>query len=83
VEEDAPVMREIVLMSDPRVTNVPVHECGEPLFDIRDVTRLQVDTRRADPSSAFAHLRTGLLDRLLTAETRRCSAATSTPTSRN
>ncbi|MBG0828836.1 M15 family metallopeptidase [Planomonospora sp. ID67723] len=55
-------MREIVLISDPRVVSIPVEENGEPLVDIRG--RLRTDDRLADPEGAFARLREGLLIRL-------------------
>ncbi|MEU9700227.1 M15 family metallopeptidase [Streptomyces sp. NPDC047981] len=53
-------------MSDPRVAAVPVVECDEPLVDVRGT--LLVDDRRSDPTGAFAHLRQGVLDRLLHAQ---------------
>lgn len=59
-------MRNVVLISDPRVTSIPVEDCGEPLADIRGV--LAVDDRLADPGGAYAHLRAGLLTRLREAE---------------
>ncbi|MDH2425157.1 M15 family metallopeptidase [Sphaerisporangium sp. TRM90804] len=59
-------MRNVVLISDPRVTSIPVEECGEALADARGV--LAVDKRLADPDGAYAHLRTGLLDRLRDAQ---------------
>ncbi|GGT13175.1 M15 family metallopeptidase [Nonomuraea spiralis] len=57
---------DVVLISDPRVTAIPVRECGEPLADVRG--RLRVDKRMADRDGAYAHLRAGLLDRLEQAE---------------
>ncbi|MFI7614076.1 M15 family metallopeptidase [Nonomuraea terrae] len=57
---------DVVLISDPRVTSIPVQECGEPLEDVRG--RLRVDTRMADDAGAYAHLRAGLLRRLEHAE---------------
>ncbi|MEQ4718305.1 M15 family metallopeptidase [Nonomuraea sp. B19D2] len=57
---------DVVLISDPRVTAIPVRECGEPLADVRG--RLRVDERMADETGAYAHLRSGLLDRLEQAE---------------
>ncbi|MFI9597355.1 M15 family metallopeptidase [Nonomuraea sp. NPDC052265] len=57
---------DVVLISDPRVSAIPVRECGEPLADVRG--RLRVDTRMADADGAYAHLRAGLLDRLEQAE---------------
>lgn len=52
-----------VLMSDPRVAAIPVHECGEPLVDVRD-HGFRVDPRKEDPLGAFAHVREGVLARL-------------------
>jgi zinc D-Ala-D-Ala dipeptidase len=62
-------MTEIVLMSDPRVAAVPVQECGERLVDVRRDSPLLVDDRKwQDSAGAFAHLREGVLDRLLKAQ---------------
>lgn len=61
-------MNEIVLMSDPKVAAIPVAECGEPLVDVRRGGSLLVDTRKQDPAEAFAHLREGVLARLLKAQ---------------
>ncbi|ATZ22612.1 hypothetical protein SLAV_03520 [Streptomyces lavendulae subsp. lavendulae] len=61
-------MNEIILMSDPRVSAVPVAECGEPLVDVRAGGSLLVDSRKQDPAGAFAMLREGVLDRLLAAQ---------------
>ncbi|MFJ4501902.1 M15 family metallopeptidase [Streptomyces sp. NPDC088864] len=57
---------EIVLMSDQRVTAIPVADCGEPLVDVRGT--LLVDDRRADTTGSYAHLRRGVLDRLVHAQ---------------
>ncbi|MFF7555380.1 M15 family metallopeptidase [Streptomyces olivaceus] len=62
-------MTEIILMSDPRVATVPVQECGEPLVDVRQHSPLLVDRRKwQDSEGAFAHLRQGVLTRLLEAQ---------------
>ncbi|MFE9459635.1 M15 family metallopeptidase [Streptomyces californicus] len=53
-------------MSDPRVAAVPVADCGEPLVDVRG--SLPVDDRRADTTGSYAHLRSGVLDRLVQAQ---------------
>lgn len=55
-----------ILMSDERVAAVPVKECGEPLADVRG--HLLVGDLRADPEGAFAHLREGVLKRLLSVQ---------------
>lgn len=59
-------MTEIVLMSDPRVAAVPVADSGEPFVDVREF--LVVDPRKEDVRGAFAHLREGVLARLLRAQ---------------
>ncbi|MGW6202317.1 M15 family metallopeptidase, partial [Streptomyces sp. NPDC055089] len=62
---------DIILMADPRVAAVPVHDNGEPLVDIRSgPAPLLVDARRSDPDGAFAHLREHVRDQLLNAQQR-------------
>lgn len=61
-------MADIVLISDPLVTSIPVEDIGEPLVDVRG--RFAVDTRLADADGAFAHLREGLAMRLEDAQRR-------------
>jgi D-alanyl-D-alanine dipeptidase len=61
-------MDEIVLMSDPKVAAVPVEECDEPLVDCRGV--LRVDERRSDGAGDWAHLRAGVVQRLVRAQER-------------
>jgi D-alanyl-D-alanine dipeptidase len=61
-------MTEIVLMSDPRIAAIPVVECGERLRDVRLRESVAVDPRKEDRSGAFAHLREGVLARLLKAQ---------------
>jgi zinc D-Ala-D-Ala dipeptidase len=61
----------VILLSDPRVAAIPVEECGEPLVDVRAVegpaARLLVARRYADEAGAWAHVREGVLHRLLSA----------------
>lgn len=59
---------EIILMSDRRVAEIPVHECGEPLVDVRRDGVLLMDPRRRDPAADYAHLREGVLARLVKAQ---------------
>ncbi|MEU6880387.1 M15 family metallopeptidase [Streptomyces sp. NPDC046712] len=61
-------MSEITLMSDPKVAAVPVKECDERLVDVREEGSLLVDPRKRDGTGAFAHLRAGVLERLLKAQ---------------
>ncbi|MFI1104502.1 M15 family metallopeptidase [Streptomyces melanogenes] len=61
-------MDDIILMADPRVAAVPVLDCGERLMDVRKTDSLLVDGRKQDPRGAFAHLREGVIDRLLQAQ---------------
>ena len=61
-------MDDVLLLSDPRVAAVPVHECGAPLEDVRDAGTLLLDPRKQDADDAFAHLRRGLVARLVEAQ---------------
>ncbi|MET9734414.1 M15 family metallopeptidase [Streptomyces sp. NPDC006458] len=61
-------MDEIVLMSDPEIAAIPVADCGEPLVDVRLDGSLVVDVRQEDAPGAFAHLREGVLARLVKAQ---------------
>ena len=62
--ESAP--SEIVLISDPRIREIEVVDCGEPLVDLRGT--LLVDARRGDPDGHFAHARESVRDRLVAAD---------------
>jgi zinc D-Ala-D-Ala dipeptidase len=54
---------DIILMADPLVAGTPVADNGEVLVDVR--TRgFCVSARLADSAGAFAHLRSGVVDRL-------------------
>ncbi|QEU96374.1 M15 family metallopeptidase [Streptomyces kanamyceticus] len=57
-------MPPIILMNDPRVVDIPVHECGEPLVDLRQLPFVDVDERLADQAGAYAQLREGVAWRL-------------------
>lgn len=61
-------MTEIILMSDPKVAAVPVHDSDEPLVDVRRDNPLLVDERKSDGTGAYAHLRAGVLKRLVKAQ---------------
>jgi len=55
---------DVVLLSDPRIAAVAVVECGEPLVDLRGSSAVSVDSRKAEPSGAYALSRQGVVDRL-------------------
>lgn len=57
-------MSSIILMNDPRVVGIPVHDCGEALVDLRQLPFVDVDDRLADPDGAYAQLREGVAWRL-------------------
>ncbi|MET8538641.1 M15 family metallopeptidase [Streptomyces sp. NPDC005065] len=54
-------------MSDPRVAAIPLQDSGENLVDVRE-HGLKVDDRRQDATGAYAHVRLGVLTRLLHAQ---------------
>ncbi|MEO3868752.1 M15 family metallopeptidase [Nonomuraea sp. B12E4] len=62
-------MPDIVLLSDPRIAEVLVKECGEPLVDLRSLEAVRIDRRLADSEGAFAHVRLSVADRLIAAQT--------------
>jgi zinc D-Ala-D-Ala dipeptidase len=62
------VAEEPVLLCDPRVAEIAWADDGEPLVDLRKVVGLRLDRRLADPCGAFAHLRRGVVRRLLAAQ---------------
>lgn len=66
--QDPPYGTDFVLLSDPRIAAVPVADNGEALVDLRQVGGLRVDPRQADDAGAYAQLRSGTLERLLTAQ---------------
>jgi len=54
---------DVVLMADPLVAGTPVADNGEELVDLR--TRgFRISSRLADDAGAFAHVRSGVADRL-------------------
>ncbi|MDI1463251.1 M15 family metallopeptidase [Catellatospora sp. KI3] len=61
-------MSETVWLSDPRVAAIPINDGAEPLVDLRTVPSLRLDHRRADPAGQYAHLRAGVVDRLVAAQ---------------
>ncbi|MCU1693372.1 MAG: hypothetical protein JWM64_2463 [Frankiales bacterium] len=57
-----------LLLSDPSIAALPARDCGEPLVDLRTHSNLLLDPRKKDHSGAWARLRSGVLQRLLSAE---------------
>ncbi len=66
--QEPPYLAGVLLLSDPRVAAVPAIDCGEPLVDLRDQSRLLVDRRKKDQSGAWARVREGIEQRLLAAQ---------------
>jgi len=64
-------MSDVVLLCDPRVADLPVREVEDDLVDLRGLsTELSLDGLRAGADGAYAHLRAGLVQRLLFAQAR-------------
>ncbi|MEO8438134.1 MAG: M15 family metallopeptidase [Chloroflexota bacterium] len=61
-------MDETISVADPRVAAVAMEECGEPIHDARDRPELLIDTRKQNDNEVFTHLRAGVLNRLLEAQ---------------
>lgn len=58
----------MLLLSDPRVADVPVVDGGEPLLDLRGESRMLVDLRKCAGAGAWARVRDGAALRLLVAQ---------------
>ena len=58
----------MILLSDRRVSVIPLRDNGEAMVDLRDVDELRVDSRLADAAGAYAHLREDTVARLITAQ---------------
>jgi D-alanyl-D-alanine dipeptidase len=61
--DDADPVSSVILMSDSRVTGIPVSDNGEDLVDVRD-HGFMVSLSRADDAGDFVRVRAGLASRL-------------------
>ncbi|MFY4722225.1 M15 family metallopeptidase [Streptomyces sp. LaBMicrA B280] len=52
----------MILLSDPRLQQLPIHESGEPLVDTSSA--LLLDSRERDSAGTYSHVRSNVLDRL-------------------
>ncbi|MFJ4366647.1 M15 family metallopeptidase [Streptomyces chartreusis] len=57
----------MILLSDPRVINIPVQDYGEPLAEIASVPVFVLDPRERDAAGAYGRVRIGVLERLCSA----------------
>jgi zinc D-Ala-D-Ala dipeptidase len=58
----------MLLLSDQKIIDIPVVECGEDLVDVRELPQLALDLRKQDAAGAWARLRAGVAERLLQAQ---------------
>ncbi|RGC68614.1 D-alanyl-D-alanine dipeptidase [Micromonospora sp. MW-13] len=58
----------MILLSDPRISAIPLGDTAEALVDLREIPEFRVDDRLADAAGAYAHLREGTVERLLAAQ---------------
>ena len=56
-----------VLVSDPRITSLPVTDCGHPLVDVRGYREIIIAGKRASANPGHSLVRSGTLERLLAA----------------
>lgn len=61
------VSKNIILISDPKVLEIPIQENNDPLVDIRDFTEILVDARESEVSNSYFMLRKSVVDLLLSA----------------
>ncbi|MCE4944129.1 dipeptidase [Streptomyces albulus] len=57
----------MIVLSDPRVADVPVRDCGEPLAEVAELPRVTLDPGERDPDGAYGRARAGVCARLRTA----------------
>ncbi|MFF2936385.1 M15 family metallopeptidase [Streptomyces mirabilis] len=57
----------MIFLSDPKVINIPVKDCGQPLAEIASVPRIVLDPRERDEAGAYGRVRIGVLERLCSA----------------
>lgn len=60
-------MMPFVLVSDPRITSLPVTDCGDPLVDVRGYREIIIAGKRASANPGHSLVRSGTLERLLAA----------------
>ena len=59
--------KEIILISNPRVLQIPIQENNDSLVDIRGYPQFTVDTRKSNSSDSYFKLRESIIDMLLEA----------------
>jgi D-alanyl-D-alanine dipeptidase len=57
-----------ILLTDPEIAAIPVHDNGEALVDLRTLAGFRLDSRAADEAGSYAYLREGVVDRLAAAQ---------------
>ncbi|MFF7928428.1 M15 family metallopeptidase [Streptomyces mirabilis] len=57
----------MILLSDPKVINIPVQDCREPLAEIASVPVIVLDPRERDEAGTYGRVRIGVLERLRSA----------------
>jgi D-alanyl-D-alanine dipeptidase len=58
----------MILLSDQRISAIPLGDNGEALVDLRELGEFRVDDRLADAAGAYAYLREETVARLLAAQ---------------
>ena len=52
-------MMPFVLVSDPRITSLPVTDCGDPLVDVRGYREIIIAGKRASANPGYSLVRIG------------------------
>ncbi len=58
-------MDEIILISDPRVLEIPINEIGDPLVDLHDYPEIAIDNRKAKDSDSYFLVRKTIAEKLI------------------
>ncbi len=60
--------KNIILISDSRILNIPIKENNEPLVDLREFPQILIDNRKKEDSDSFFKLRESVVEKLLEAQ---------------
>jgi zinc D-Ala-D-Ala dipeptidase len=62
------ISEKIILISDPRVLSVPIHENGDEMVDLRNFEELRVDDRKRQDSDSYFFVRRAVAQKLTKAK---------------
>lgn len=58
-------MKKIILISDPRVLEIPIDEIGDPLVDLHNYPEIIIDNRKSKDSDSYFRVRKIIVEKLI------------------